>query len=180
MVKVLHVGEYVNGGVATYLKTLINGLQKYDDVENYLIMSKYKSQKDWDCGAKKIIYYDYSRSFINIFKAIFAIDKAIKEIQPDIIHAHSSWAGLFVRLPLLFRKKKIKIIYQPHGWAFLMDTSKIKEKIYILIEKILALKTDEIINISNYEQEKAIGYGLRKNNMIMIYNGVADRKVDDL
>ena len=24
--KVLHVGEYVNGGVATYLKTLINGL----------------------------------------------------------------------------------------------------------------------------------------------------------
>ena len=31
--KILHVGEYVNGGVATYIRTLIDGLQNYCDIE---------------------------------------------------------------------------------------------------------------------------------------------------
>ena len=46
--KILHVGEYVNGGIATYLRTLFSTLQKYDDIENYLLVSDYKSQKNWE------------------------------------------------------------------------------------------------------------------------------------
>lgn len=173
--KILHVGEYVNGGVATYLKTLLNGLQKYNDIENYLLISEYKSQKNWDDITKKIFYYKYKRSIVNIFSAIKQIHEVIEKVNPDIIHVHSTWAGLFVRLPYLFRKKKVKIIYQPHGWAFLMDTSKYKKNIYALVERILSIPTDKIINISNYEQNKAIKYGLDKNKMIMIYNGVEDK-----
>ena len=174
--KILHVGEYVNGGVATYLKTLINGLQQYKDIDNYLVMSKYKSEQNWEDIQKKVTYYEYKRSILNIFKAVIFIYKFINKIQPDIIHVHSTWAGVFVRFPLLFIKKKAKIIYQPHGWAFLMDTFNLKKQLYILIEKILSIPTDKIINISNYEQNKAIEYGFNKNKMVMIYNGVADRK----
>ncbi|WP_303996441.1 glycosyltransferase [Megamonas hypermegale] len=174
--KILHVGEYVNGGVATYLKTLVNGLQEYKDIDNYLVMSKYKSEQNWGDIQNKVTYYEYKRSILNIFKAMIFIYKFINEIQPDIIHIHSTWAGVFVRFPLLFMKKKAKVIYQPHGWAFLMDTSNLKKQIYIFIEKILSIPTDNIINISNYEQNKAIKYGFNKNKMVMIYNGVADRK----
>lgn len=174
--KILHVGEYVSGGVATYLKTLINGLAKYDDIENYLLMSEYKSQKDWGNNPKKVIYYKYKRSVFNIFKAMKQIHRVIGEIQPDIIHVHSTWAGLFVRLPYLFKKKKAKIIYQSHGWAFLMDTSLWKKKIYAIIERILSIPTDKIINISKFEQKEAIKYGLNENKMLMIYNGVKDKK----
>lgn len=174
--KVLHVGEYVNGGVATYLKTLINGLQQYKDIDNYLVMSKYKSEQNWGNMQNKVTYYEYKRSIWNIFKAMIFIYRFINKIQPDIIHVHSTWAGVFVRFPLLFVRKKAKIIYQPHGWAFLMDISNLKKHIYILIEKILSIPTDKIINISNYEQNKAIEYSLNKDKMVMIYNGVADRK----
>lgn len=173
--KVLHVGEYVNGGVATYLKTLLKGLQKYNDIENYLLISEYKSQKDWDNITKKIFYYKYKRSIFNIFLAIKQIHSVIEDVEPDIIHVHSTWAGLFVRLPYLFRKRKAKIIYQSHGWAFLMDISKYKKMIYAFVEKILSISTDKIINISNYEQNQAIKYGLNKNKMIMVYNGVEDK-----
>jgi glycosyltransferase involved in cell wall biosynthesis len=173
--KVLHIGEYVNGGLATYLKILLNGLQKYHDIENYLLISEYKSQKIWDDITKKVFYYKYKRSIINIFSAIKQIHEVIEKVNPDIIHVHSTWAGLFVRLPYLFRKKKTKIIYQPHGWAFLMDTYNYKKNIYVLVEKILSIPTDKIINISNYEQNQAIKYGLNKNKMIMIYNGVEDK-----
>lgn len=173
--KILHVGEYVNGGVATYLRTLLSGLQKYDDVENYLLISNYKSQQGWEDITKKVFYYKYKRSISNIFLAIKQIHAVIEDVNPDIIHVHSTWAGLFVRLPYLFRKRKSKIIYQSHGWAFLMDTSNYKKNIYALVEKILSIPTDKIINISNYEQNQAIEYGLNKNKMVMIYNGVEDK-----
>lgn len=174
-VKILHVSEYVNGGLATYLKTLLSNLQKYNDIENYLLISKYKSQQGWEDITKKVFYYKYKRSISNIFSAIKQIHDVIEDINPDIIHVHSTWAGLFVRLPYLFKKRKAKIIYQSHGWAFLMDTSKYKKNIYALVERILSIPTDKIINISNYEQNKAIKYGLDKNKMIMIYNGVEDK-----
>lgn len=173
--RILHVGEYVNGGVATYLSTLLSGLQKYSDVENYLLISKYKSQQGWENITKKVFYYKYKRSIFNIFSAIKQIHAVIENIDPDIIHVHSTWAGLFVRLPYLFKKRKAKIIYQSHGWAFLMDTFNYKKNIYALVEKILSIPTDKIINISNYEQNQAIKYGLNKNKMVMIYNGVKDK-----
>lgn len=173
--KILHVGEYVNGGIATYLRTLLSGLRKYDDVENYLLISEYKSQQGWESVAKKVFYYKYKRSIFNIFSAIKQIHTVIEDVNPDIIHVHSTWAGLFVRLPYLFRKRKTKIIYQSHGWAFLMDTSNYKKNIYALVEKILSIPTDRIINISNYEQNQAVKYGLNKNKMVMIYNGVEDK-----
>ena len=174
--KILHVGEYVNGGVATYLKTLLNGLQQYKDIDNYLVMSKYKSEQDWGNMQNKVTYYEYKRSIFNIFKVMIFMYSFIKKMQPDIIHVHSTWAGVFVRLPLFFMRKKFKIIYQPHGWSFLMDTSQLKKKVYIFIEKILSITTDKIINISNYEQNKAIEYGFNKRKMVMIYNGVEDKK----
>ena len=173
--KILHVGEYVNGGVATYLRTLLNGLQKYSNIESYLLISEYKSQKNWENITKKVFYYKYKRSISNIFSAIKQIHEVIEKVNPDIIHVHSTWAGLFVRLSYLFRKRKAKIIYQSHGWAFLMDTSKYKKNIYALVERILSIPTDKIINISNYEQNQAIKYGFNKNKMIMIYNGVEDK-----
>lgn len=173
--KILHVGEYVNGGVATYLRTLLKGLQKYNDIESYLLVSDYKSKKNWENVTKKVFYYKYKRSITNIFSAIKQIHAVIEDINPDIIHVHSTWAGLFVRLPYLFRKRKAKIIYQSHGWAFLMDTSKYKKNVYALVERILSISTDKIINISNYEQNQAIKYGLNKNKMVMIYNGVEDK-----
>ena len=173
--KILHVGEYVNGGVATYLRTLLNGLQKYSNIESYLLISEYKSQKNWENITKKVFYYKYKRSISNIFSAIKQIHEVIEKVNPDIIHVHSTWAGLFVRLSYLFRKRKAKIIYQSHGWAFLMDTSKYKKNVYALVERILSIPTDKIINISNYEQNQAIKYGFNKNKMIMIYNGVEDK-----
>lgn len=173
--KILHVGEYVNGGVATYLRTLLNGLQKYNNIESYLLISEYKSQKNWENITKKVFYYKYKRSITNIFSAIKQIHEVIEKVNPDIIHVHSTWAGFFVRLPYLFRKRKAKIIYQSHGWAFLMDTSKYKKNVYALVERILSIPTDKIINISNYEQNQATKYGFNKNKMIMIYNGVEDK-----
>lgn len=172
-IKVLHIGEYVQGGVATYLKTLFRGSENMG-VEHYLMLSGYKSEKNWNIRNDKIFYYPYKRNWKYFISTIYKINKAIQKVQPDIIHIHSTWAGVYARTLYLFKKKKAKIIYSPHGWSFLIDTSPVKKKLYFLIESMLSHVTDVIINISKYEQEQATKLGMSPKKMTMIYNGVEE------
>ena len=168
--KILHIGEYVKGGVATYIRTLLRYQVLANDV--YLLMSNSNSEKEWPLSNQNLFYYKYERSLSNIFPAIFEIYRYIKNIQPDIIHIHSSWAGLFVRVIYFFLGNRPKIVYCAHGWSFLMDTSLIKKYIYVLVERVLAYQTDIIINISKYEHIQSLKLGLPKHKSKMIYNGL--------
>ena len=173
--KVLHVGEYVKGGVATYIRMLLKINQAYH-VENFLILADGKSEKIWNLDEDHIKYYQYKRNPFYIFNAIQSIAKYIDQIRPDVIYCHSTWAGAFVRLPLIFKTKKICIIYNAHGWAFLRDTQTWKKKIYVNIEKLLSQYTDVIINVSQYEYKAALENGISKRKNVVIYSGVEDEK----
>lgn len=174
-IKVLHIGEYVNGGVATYLKILIKNSNKYG-IEPYLLMSEFKSERNWMMPADCVNFYRYSRSLCKLIPAILQIKKSIQKINPNVIHIHSTWAGVLVRILYILglKKKGTKIIYSPHGWSFLMESVAAKKVIYVIIERILSLVTDKIINISQYEYDKAVSFGIDKKKMLMIYNGVDD------
>lgn len=168
---VLHVGEYVKGGVATYLHTLFS--DETLAVDNHLVLSQPMSDTNWELLPSKVHYYTYKRRLLDIPLAMLHIWRKIRQVNPDILMVHSTWAGVFVRFPYLFiPKRREKIIYNAHGWAFLRDTSAIQKNIYALIEKVLANVTDFIINVSDYEQNAALIYGLPKEKMMRIYNGV--------
>lgn len=50
----------------------------------------------------------------NPLGAVAAVKRAVRLVQPDVIHAHSSWAGVFTRvLP-----QKAPIVYEPHCYKF--------------------------------------------------------------
>jgi len=170
-VKVLHVGEYVKGGVATYLHTLFSG-ETPDDIDDYLVLSHPMSEKRWELPSSKVYYYPYARTLLNIPRAMVRIWRVICQVEPDILMVHSTWAGVFVRFPYLFLPKgKKKIIYNAHGWAFLRETSLRNKKLYALVEKLLSYVTDRIINVSDYEQNAAIAFGIPSKKMLRIYNG---------
>ncbi|WP_338789400.1 glycosyltransferase [Metabacillus sp. FJAT-53654] len=171
----MHIGEYVKGGVATYLKEVIEFQKQSKDIkEVYLMLSSTNSEKNFDLPSKNIIFYDYTRSIKNSFRAILAIFKEVKRIKPDIVHVHSTFAGVFVRLPFLFRKKNYKIIYCSHGWSFLMETTYLKQKLYEIIEIILAFRTDKIVNISQNEHVRSLKKGFPSTKSILINNGIKE------
>lgn len=173
--KVLHIGEYVQGGVATYLKLLFSA-DGQDDVENYLVLSSYKSEHKWNLPNNRLKYYKYKRSVINVFPAMLEIYRHIKKVNPDVIYCHSTWAGLMGRMPYLLCKKKLKIIYNAHGWSFNRDTSSVKKKIYAAVERRLAVVTDKIINVSRYEMDSAVDFGLPQEKMQLVYSGISADK----
>lgn len=117
---------------------------------------------------------------INIMKdlkALLEIRKIVKNEKPDIVHLHSSKAGILGRVAI--HKKNIKMFYNPHGFSFLKkDDSKIKRFIYKSIEKIAAIlnRNCTIIGCSKGEHEEA--RKLNKNS-ININNGITVNKIDE-
>ncbi len=171
--KVLHIAEYAQGGVATYLRTLL-AHDGEDDIESYLILSDKKSAHDWPLSADRIRYYQYSRGFANVIRALGSIRAYIKEIKPDVIYCHSTWAGVFGRLPLLIMGKgRLRVIYNAHGWAFLRDTASWKKRLYAAIERVLCNVTDAVINVSSYEYKAALSFGLPEGKMSIVYSGIS-------
>ncbi|CAN5266099.1 glycosyltransferase [soil metagenome] len=51
-------------------------------------------------------------------RALRELHQTIREVQPDVIHLHSFFAGVFGRLPLLSVSGDVPVVYQPHAWSF--------------------------------------------------------------
>ncbi|WP_061086463.1 glycosyltransferase [Heyndrickxia coagulans] len=171
--KVLHVGEYVNGGVATYINELLEYQLADPTVEDvFLAISDYNSEMNFNIDEKKIFRYKYKRNIIYIFIALFTLNNIINKVKPDIIHLHSTFAGIMVRLLFFIKKKDSHIIYTPHGWSFIMDISKFKKRIFSIVEKILSNRTDKIINISQFEYDESMKYGLPEAKSVIVHSGV--------
>lgn len=172
-IKILHIAQS-NGGVAEYLKMLIKYMDK-DKFEIYLLASKeYESERNIfqkiNCNLYTI---DMNReiSLVSDLKAIFNIKGYVKRVSPDIIHLHSSKAGALGRIATIF--SHIPIIYNAHGWSFDMNVSKHKKLFYSYVEKVLGKFTDVVVNISNFERDNELKYGVKPKKYIkVIYNGI--------
>ncbi|RAI92348.1 glycosyltransferase involved in cell wall biosynthesis [Paenibacillus pabuli] len=175
--RILHIGEYVVGGMATYLNEVVGYQREFFDV--YLLMSDYNSASDFDLEPDHILRYKYTRHPKYFFAAMRQIHQAIKSIQPDIIHIHSSFAGILARGLFFIFPQKASVFYCSHGWAFLMDTKPLYRKGYFLIEKLMEYKTDVIVNISKYELEQSLHLGLSASKSKLVYNGIREREASD-
>ena len=145
--KVLHITEALAGGVYTYYKDLshfFGDLDPNEGIETTLIYSGHREQIDKsrmpDDFSKKVKLQEISMmrefSVIKDLQSTYALFRAIKKYNPDVIHLHSSKAGVLGRIANFATLKRRKIFYTPHGYSFLReDISTNQQKIYRLIEK---------------------------------------------
>jgi hypothetical protein len=144
-------------GVQRYLFMFLKNMNRNLFTQT-LICTDYYSEKDYKPLVENIehIYMCREISPLADIIAIKKIRRLIKRYNPDIIYCHSSKGGAFGRIASVGVNRKIKIVYNPHGWAFNMRCSKIEKLLYVLIERILALFTHYIIVISKAEKESAL------------------------
>ncbi|WP_143461882.1 glycosyltransferase [Levilactobacillus enshiensis] len=175
---ILHFAEYASGGVATYLKGLIVAQNNSSDVDKIYL---YVSEKNTDVELLHlklnkliVVPYKYSRSLVGLWK-LLSLSKEVKKLHPDVIHIHSSFAGI-IRVNFLFSRFKKNVVYCAHGWAFNRDISSAKKIFFKLIEKFLSYGCNKIINISRFERETA--RFIPSYKMITIYNSLPKKKID--
>jgi len=176
--KIVHVTEAWNGGISTYVNMLIRHHAASDSIENVsLIYSENESSHDFDSAlyqknGVRTYSYQSSRNPLKILGVAKNIDRILSEIQPDIVHLHSSFPGVYGRL----MKGNIPVVYCAHGWSFVEEQNPLKRMIYGQAEKFLARRTDAIVNISQYEYGQAANKNVRGKINTVILNGVDDVK----
>lgn len=145
--KVVHIIEALGGGVYTYFKDLSDYFgedQIRKDISTTIIYSGNRKEIDPEKIGSEfskgvlLTRMDMVREIspVQDFKAILLLRKELKKLNPDIIHLHSSKAGVLGRIAcfLLFERKKT--FYTPHGYSFLRtDISSLSKKLFYSIEK---------------------------------------------
>lgn len=110
---------------------------------------------------------------LNDIRSVLVLRKLIKKINPDIIHLHSSKAGILGRLAA--SGLNCKVIFTVHGWSFTDGiSSRFRKKVFKYIEKIVAPLADLYICVSNYDKQIAYREKVlnpNKNKVVVVHNG---------
>lgn len=111
--------------------------------------------------------------FINDLKALIKIYNFLRREKFDIVHTHTSKAGLLGRLAAKIARVPI-IIHTPHGHVFFGYFGRFKTKIFMLLEKLASRMTDIIITLTNSEKEDYIKYGIAPEHKLTVINSGVD------
>ena len=177
MKKIIHICQSDIGGTTEYIYMFLKNIDK-NKYENILICpSSGFIRKKISILGIKIYILEMTRkiAIFKDFQDIIKIREIIKKEQPNVLFLHSSKAGALGRMARI-GIKNLKVLYNPHGWAFNMEGSSRKEFFYGAIEKFLSYFTDIIINISEDEYETAIKRSISEKKMVIIKNGIEIEK----
>lgn len=98
--------------------------------------------------------------------SLYKVYREIKRIKPDILHTHTAKAGAVGRVAgfiyrwatirsLIGQPRKLKIVHTFHGHVFHSYYGKLKSKLFVAIERVLAsIATDKIVVISDQQFEE--------------------------
>jgi len=180
MKKVMHVCEAFGGGVFSFLKDLCQEQVASYDV-TILYAKRDQTPDDFENmfpSNVKFIELKYFKREIspkNELKARKELKKYFKEIKPDIVHLHSSKAGIIGRITL---SSKVKMFYTPHGFSFLkQDDSNLKRMIYRSIEKIASFSKCTITCCSKGEYEAARSI---TRKAVQVNNGIDINEIESI
>ncbi len=181
--KILYIVEAMGGGVFTYIVDLANELVHKYDADIYIAYAVRKQtpqnyKEYFDSRIHLIEVKNMGRAInpVKDWKAFREIKKLIADIHPDIVHLHSSKAGVLGRFAV--NGNKIPVFYTPHGYSFLMQDQKaIKRFVYKMIESICAKRSCTTISCSKGEHEETLKLTSRA---CYVDNGINVKELQDL
>jgi glycosyltransferase involved in cell wall biosynthesis len=163
---VLHVTEALGGGILAVLKVLARA----QTAAGARVTVLHTRRPDTPTGrqlddifGREVRRIEVARPGV-LIRQLVSLATALRQIvrseSPDVIHLHSSWAGVIGRLVFLHSlAHRRRTLYSPHGWAFLReDQSAPVRLIYQVAEAALGPLCAGVICVSRSEAD----LGLRK------------------
>lgn len=181
--KVMIITETCMDGVGKHVSDLVRHLNK----EKYEIMVLH--------GTKRVDYYfedmkkdmmdfvefveipSFTRSILpsKELRSLLEVNRYMRNFKPEIVHCHSSKAGVIGRFLALQKGYINSIFYTPHAYAIQnMDLSSSRHWLFLDIERSLGKSRKVMtINVSNGENFFAKHHGILGRSCV-IYNAVDD------
>jgi exopolysaccharide biosynthesis polyprenyl glycosylphosphotransferase len=105
-------------------------------------------------------------------KAVADLRRIMVEGKYDIVHTHSSVAGVVGRLAALAAGIPV-IIHHVHGWGLHDGMSGWTRRLYLTLERFCAKFTDRIITVAEPDIQKGLNQGIgKKDKFTLINNGI--------
>jgi glycosyltransferase involved in cell wall biosynthesis len=171
------------GGAQKQLLSLVRGLDK--EKFNPYILSAYDGllvDAAGDIVGLKLIRCRLLERPIQPVKdilALFFIYRFIKNNKIDIVHTHSSKAGILGRLAASAAGVR-NIVHTVHGWSFHKYQLKIAYYFYLFLEKICASFSSAIIVVSRWDKRLALQQGVgRQDQYRLIRYAINYEKLKD-
>jgi glycosyltransferase involved in cell wall biosynthesis len=169
--RVLHFTQTLPGGPATYLNELL--AFQTEAYEHVALMCPARQRSLIESERIEVAPLpDSRRTPAGLFAMLGALRRHLEVARYDVVHLHSSFAGAIGRL--MPRPRGARVIYCAHGWAHAMDVPVRNKRLYAVLERALAARTDVIINISRSEHRHAQVAGIPASKCRLIYNGIRD------
>ena len=165
--RVLHVVESFGAGTASAIGAYATSTP---DLSHHLLRRIRTGEYFEDGGGSR--FESVSTLSGQLSSSVRQIREAIRSLRPDVVHAHSSWAGAFLRGTVI-GPRKFQIVYTPHGYAFdRRDIGRAVRSAFWLAEAALTRNTDVIAACS--EREAGLAHGLHKRANVVLVPNVVD------
>lgn len=182
-VRVLHIAETAHGGVGTYLNQVLPALVADRDTAGapldirVLLPAQDSFMLPRVDDAAITTWRRDGRSLWSLLMLAKASWHAYRTVRPEIVHLHSTFAGMIVRPLLLLARvlpgRRPQVVYSPHGWAFQIAGSRWRRRAIIWLERTLARITDRVIVLSDAEMRECVALGFPPRRLQRIYNGIS-------
>ena len=184
MIRVVHIQleSILSGAQKVCLDEMIVMSNLVDDIKYSVVVKEdgVFTEKAKDANSSVELLPDLTRE-ITIHKdliALFKLTKILKDIEPDIIHTHSSKPGVLGRLVGKFLG--IPVVHTVHGFAFPGASSLLKRLIYYYSEMLTLKLNAKVIVLTKSDKDIVLDMGVSGNNIAHLPNAVnlaADLKI---
>lgn len=116
-------------------------------------------------------------NILDDLKAALALRRIMNILKPDLLHCHSTKAGMIGRV--LGKLYSVPTIYTVHGWGFGDNRSRLKSFLLRQVEKFLVRKTTRYIAVSEFDRKLGEqSLGIQADLIDTIYNGTVSTTVN--
>jgi glycosyltransferase involved in cell wall biosynthesis len=171
--KVLHVTQS-GGGVARAIETLVGSsvaashsivapLSAFSPIQRSRMNARFI-----ECNMVRNI------NPLSDLKSLISLIRILSGEDYDILHLHSSKAGMLGRLAAVISKNRgTPVIFSPHGWSFHPNMNIAAHRTFVTLERLTCRLADVIVCVSDSELEYGRSHGIvPSKRMLRIYNGV--------
>jgi glycosyltransferase involved in cell wall biosynthesis len=165
---VLHVSHTGEGGVGTCVGGVVG--DQLSRGWQVVVATHPDSQLAWEAakaGVQAVPWIATRNPTQRLVGETRRLRNIIRSTRPDVVHLHSSKAGLCGRVAI---RGRLPTLFQPHGWSFEAVDGAL-ERIVVGWERLGARWAHAIVCVSEGERERGLARGI-KGRYRVIPNGV--------
>ena len=101
-----------------------------------------------------------------------ALRRSIRRLQPEVVHTHSSKAGIVGR-GAAWDERVPAVVHTIHGLPFGPSESPLKNRLYVALERWAARRCHAIVSVCDAMTEQALAAGVgRPEQYLTVYSGM--------